>query len=106
MPQSRRRWLAINSTWVLVEESLILTAHPDALESIHAALNRFWNQASYSVIPLSAASWLKFSTAVVEIAANIIRYAYPNDAGELGIRLRFYRNRMEARLCDRGVVFD
>ncbi len=107
MPRSRRRWLAINSTWVLVEESLILTAHPDALESIHGALNRFWNQASYSVLPASSTtSWLKFSTAVVEIATNIIRYAYPNDAGDIGMRLRFYPHRMEARLCDRGIVFE
>jgi anti-sigma regulatory factor (Ser/Thr protein kinase) len=91
---------------VLDEESLVLTAHPDALESIHAALDRFRIRAIDSAPPATSTNtWLKFSTAVVEIATNIIRYAYPNGRGEMGMRLRFFPNRLEARLCDRGVVF-
>lgn len=51
---------------------------------------------------------MAFELGVAEIAANIVRYAYPpelQNVGGLEVRLRLYADRLEARLSDRGQPF-
>jgi serine/threonine-protein kinase RsbW len=44
----------------------------------------------------------------MEIAVNVVRYAYPpgHKPGNIKLRLRLYDDRVEALLTDRGVPFE
>jgi anti-sigma regulatory factor (Ser/Thr protein kinase) len=93
---------------VLAEERVVVPATPDHFAALHDALDRCWGAARRVLAqPPAHARWLEFTTAVMEIANNIVRHAYPDDAvpARLQLRLRVYADRIEARFTDRGVPF-
>ena len=107
MRRSRRRSLATRDA-VLAEERVVVPATPDHFAALHDALDRCWEAARRALAqPPERARWLEFTTAVMEIATNIVRHAYPDDAApaRLELRLRVYADRIEARFTDRGVPF-
>jgi anti-sigma regulatory factor (Ser/Thr protein kinase) len=91
----------------LVEVSITLPATAEHLAEVYATLARFWSalQASHPSPP--EGPWRAyFDTAVGEIVANIVRYAYSaSSAGEMSIALRGFGDRVEATLQDRGVPY-
>jgi anti-sigma regulatory factor (Ser/Thr protein kinase) len=91
----------------LAEVSITLPATAEHLAQVYATLARFWTalQASHPSPPDS--TWRAyFDSAVGEIVANIVRYAYAaSSAGEMSIALRGFRDRVEAMLQDRGVPY-
>ena len=75
---------------------------------MHAALARFWSGAAARGLEPSAEWRARFDTAVIEIAGNILRHAYPagHKPGNVKLRLRLYADRAEALLTDRGIPFE
>jgi anti-sigma regulatory factor (Ser/Thr protein kinase) len=91
----------------LAEEAVTLRAAAEELDAVHHTLARFWRAVDATLSAPPTEVWrLQFATAVGEIAANIVRYAYPNgDAGTLCLRFRLHVDRVEAHLIDQGVPF-
>jgi anti-sigma regulatory factor (Ser/Thr protein kinase) len=91
----------------LAEVSVTLPATAERLAEVYATLARFWAalQASHPSPP--DGTWRAyFDTAVGEIVANIVRYAYAASSdGEVSIALRGFGDRVEATLQDRGVPY-
>lgn len=107
MQRSRRRSLATRDA-VLAEERVVVPATPEHFAALHDALDRCWEAARRALAqPPERARWLEFTTAVMEIANNIVRHAFPDGAApaRLELRLRVYADRIEARFTDRGVPF-
>jgi len=106
MGLSRRRWRT-SSAGVLLEEVLVGPAALEYLDALHALLDRFWAAVNGSRGPRPLADQrTAFITGLIEIASNIIRYAYPPlSAGKIEIRLRLHRDRVEALLTDWGQPF-
>ena len=93
---------------MLAEEFVVGAATPAELTALHAALDRFWGAVDCVVTPPPPQDWrLRFATAVLELATNVVRHAYPADAapGPMQVRLRAYADRSVARFADRGVPF-
>ena len=90
---------------VLHEETIVALASSEHIGALHEALARFWTK-----IPVAPPNdWrYRFEAAVIEIANNIIEHAYPpgRPNGKMKIRLRAYRDRVEAIFTDRGVPFE
>ncbi len=108
MRRSRRRSLATRDA-VLAEERVVVPATPDHFAALHNALDRCWEATRRALAqPPEHARWLEFTTAVMEIANNIVRHAYPDNAvpAQLQLRLRVYADRIEARFTDRGIPFN
>lgn len=83
-----------------------MPATPEQLDAIHAALERFWNAAEGQLSqPHGSSMRHGFDTAVAEIAANIIRHAYPSEGGVLRLRLRCDSGSVQAELSDTGQPF-
>ena len=85
-----------------------MAAAPDQLAALDETLERFWGVAHHVLAHPPEREWyLEFATAVMEVANNIVRYAYPGrgGAGPLRLRLRWYADRCEAQVTDRGVPF-
>lgn len=84
-------------------------AVPAHLDRVHAALHRFWEAVDRAPVPHPASSTrVEFEIGVAEIAANIVRHAYPASAhstGEFELRIRLYADRLVALLSDRGMPF-
>lgn len=81
---------------------------PGGLGALHELLGRFFGAVNRVVPNPPGQEWsLQFTTAVMEIANNIVRYAYPAVAepGPLELRLRAYPGRIEAWFTDRGVKY-
>ena len=94
---------------VLAEEAVVVPATAERLAALHGALARFWVavQDAHPRPPDSA--WrAQFETAVMEIVGNVLRHAYPpaHRGGNVKLRLRLYRDRVEALVTDRGVPFE
>lgn len=89
----------------LAREWIQVNAAPEQLDAVHAALTRFWQHLS-STAPHHQARH-PFNTAVAEIAANIIRYAFDEASREKFFHLdvRAYADRVQAELTDRGKPF-
>lgn len=69
---------------------------------------RFWEKVDHLGIDRPDATWrAQFMTAVGEIAANILRYAYPDQTsvGMFSLCVRLFADRVEARFADRGVPY-
>lgn len=83
-------------------------ATPEALTAIHDLLARFWALSERAALPRPPHDQrARFTTAVIEIGGNIIRYAYPQgEAGALRLRLRAWPDRLEACYRDRGVRYE
>lgn len=91
----------------LVEERVSLSVDDDALPAVHDALERFWRDVDGAVRAGESRAWrVEFSTALLEIAANILRHAYP--PGQLpawfSLHLSLFPDFAEAVLTDSGVV--
>lgn len=83
-------------------------ARLEQISAIHSVLDGFWRQVEQSLTEPPDPSWrARFSTAVAEIAANIVRHAHPAgvEPGRMQLRLRAYRDRIEAQFHDRGIAF-
>ena len=92
----------------LVQVEVTVAARADRLEALHAALDRFWSRVDETLPEPPDNDWrLHFATAMAEIGANIVRHAHPEGAlpGIMQLRLRAFRNRIEARFADGGVPF-
>jgi anti-sigma regulatory factor (Ser/Thr protein kinase) len=91
-----------------VEAAIVVPAVPESLGALHELLNRFWPAVDETIAePPSPELRMRFVTAVLEIASNIVRHAYPPDtpAGPLELRLCAWPGRIEARFADRGVPY-
>jgi anti-sigma regulatory factor (Ser/Thr protein kinase) len=104
----RRRFLATSDSH-LAEETVSVTATASELGTLHAAIERFWARVDQVAPRPPDSGWqLTLTTAIAEIATNIIQYAYPNEkvvAGLIELRLCLYADRIEARLSDQGVQY-
>jgi len=78
----------------------------ESLAEVHAVLARFWAAADWTLRPLPSEEWRHlFTTAVAEIATNIVRHAYPTREGTMQVVIRADNERVVATFTDRGVVF-
>lgn len=93
---------------ILAGEAVEVAAHLSALGEVYAALDRLEASATARHSDATdAAALMAWRTAVVEIATNIMRHAYPPDgtAGPLRVQLQLYMDRVEAHLSDDGIEF-
>ena len=93
---------------MLAEEFIDGAATPAELTALHAALDRFWAAVDRAVTPPPPQDWrLRFATAALELATNVVQHAYPDGAAPrpMQVRLRAYADRSVARFADRGVPF-
>ncbi len=93
---------------MLAEETIAVAATAQNLAVLHAALDRFWAAVDRAVTAPPPQAWrLRFATAVLELATNVVQHAYSVDAapGPMQVRLRAYADRSVARFADRGVPF-
>ena len=84
-------------------------AVPSTLEAVHIELDKFWTHVNSALVSPIANRWkLEFSTAFLEICANIIKHAFAESApsGTMVIHLSLYKNRIEAEFTDDGALFD
>jgi anti-sigma regulatory factor (Ser/Thr protein kinase) len=91
----------------LVREQLELAAHPRSLALIHNSLDRFESAATAAKDGPVAAVYDAFRTAVIEIATNILRHAYPPGypGPSLHFQLFLFPQRLEAIFYDHGIAF-
>ena len=87
---------------------MVAPATVEALPLVHATLGRFWHAAGTTAARPFDPDWRnRFVSAVGEVAANIVRHAYPTgtERGSLRFRLRLYPDRVLASFADWGVAF-
>lgn len=78
-------------------------ASPETLDLVHAALDRFWTALERDrATPLPPATRFGFTTAVAEVAANIILHAR---AETINLALTQDGTRIEACFHDRGIPY-
>jgi anti-sigma regulatory factor (Ser/Thr protein kinase) len=107
MTQLRMRSKASNDL-PLAEVSTTLPATAEHLGSVYAALAEFWTKLERCHPSPPDSGWRAyFETAVGEIVANIIQYAYasPSTGGEMSIDVHGFRDRVEATFRDRGAPY-
>ena len=78
------------------------------MDAVHALLGRYWTEAQAVLSKPPDGRWKAlFDSAVVELAANIVRHAYPawETPATFHLSLRCFPDRMEAFLVDRGVPY-
>jgi serine/threonine-protein kinase RsbW len=83
-------------------------AKAERLQDVHDALARFWAAAARRLGVAPPGPWrAAFESAVAEVAANIVRHAYPAGypTGTMRFRLQAYRDAIEARFVDHGMDF-
>jgi serine/threonine-protein kinase RsbW len=107
--RSRRPELTTSGAGALVlwEEQVPLQASAVALDHLHRALARLWPAVEGAASTPLPEDWrLSFAIAVAEIANNAVRHAYPpgRTSGPIELRLRVFRDRIEARFADCGVM--
>ena len=84
-------------------------ATPAALAAVHAALDRAWAALDQLAPAPPTTRWRDlFRTAVAEIAANVIRHAYPptGTTRPLELHIEIYHDRVVARFADSGVAWE
>ncbi|HEY8598304.1 MAG TPA: ATP-binding protein [Thermomicrobiales bacterium] len=82
-------------------------AQPALLEVLHALLAQFWAALTGLALPLPDEQRHRFETAVIEIAGNVIRYAYAQgNPGPLEVVLHAYPEYVEAVFSDGGVRYE
>ena len=92
----------------LVRVAIHVPATAARLQDVHDALARFWAAVARRLGSAPPGAWrAAFETAVAEVAANIVRHAYPPGfpPGTMRFRLHAYRDAIEARFADHGVGF-
>ncbi len=83
-------------------------ASVDGMDAVHGLLARYWVAAQEALPSPPDGPWKAlFDLAVVEIAANIVRHAYPawETRATFRLSLRCFPDHMEALLIDRGVPY-
>lgn len=86
----------------MVARTLRITAPPDTIDSVHAALESVW-----SVVPdLHVTDRMSVETAVIELTANVIQYANRGKPVSFALTIVVYPDRVEATLSDGGEVDD
>ena len=81
------------------EEELECPATPEALEVVHAAMQRFWRR-----VDIPDEQWrMRFELAVSEVAANIVEHARPP---MLRLHLHGEREVVSADMTDAGLPWD
>lgn len=93
----------------IATEEREITATATGLDALHGALDRLWHCGEARVPAFPDQRWrFEFTTAVVEIVANIARHAYPVETEDTArtARLTFalLADRVEAVLIDHGVA--
>ncbi len=93
---------------IAIEEREI-AATAAGLDALHGALDRLWHCGETQTSAFPDQRWrFEFTTAVVEIVANIVRHAYPveaeNTARTARLTFALLADRVEAILTDRGVA--
>lgn len=82
-------------------------AEPALLDLLHTVLAQFWAALKGIALPIPDEQRHRFETAVIEIAGNIIRYAYAQgDPGPLELALHAYPDYVKAIFTDYGRPFD
>jgi anti-sigma regulatory factor (Ser/Thr protein kinase) len=92
----------------LVVEALAVPATAERLDDLHAALERFWRAVDGALASPPDSGWrARFTTAVAEIAANIVRHAHPRGTAptDMGVQLQAFPAYIEARLTDYGIPY-
>lgn len=89
---------------------VVVPVDGQGMDVVHLLLGRFWEVVTLAAgdRALPTETWrAEFAIAVVEIAANIVRYAYPNrvDGPSFTLALRLYLDHIEAVLTDEGIAF-
>jgi anti-sigma regulatory factor (Ser/Thr protein kinase) len=89
-----------------MSEYLELTAQPHNLGIIHDALDRIEAAVEKRGTPTPGV-YDAFRTAVIEVATNILRHAYPPGAPSASMTLQLYLfpQRLEAIFQDQGIAF-
>ena len=90
-------------------ETVAEQATPASLTAVHAALDRAWVALDALAPEPPTSGWRDlFRTAVAEIAANIIRHAYPPSgrARPFELQVQIYQDRLVARFADSGVAWE
>lgn len=93
----------------LVADSVDMPAAFAGMDDVHAALARFWAAAEPVLPTWPDGRWRGlFDSTVAEIAANIVRHAYPPEqtGGRFSLDLRGFPDRVEASLYDNGVRYE
>lgn len=76
----------------MVARTLRITAPPDTIDSVHAALESVW-----SVVPdLHVTDRMSVETAVIELTANVIQYANRGKPVSFALTIVVYPDRVEA----------
>jgi anti-sigma regulatory factor (Ser/Thr protein kinase) len=80
------------------------TAEPAWLDAVHGGLARLWSGAP----DVPELDRLRFETAVIEIATNVVRHTSPAGDGPVraGVLLRVDPPRIEAEISDDGTLAD
>jgi anti-sigma regulatory factor (Ser/Thr protein kinase) len=82
-------------------------AQPALLDLLHTLLAQFWAALRGVALPIPDEQRHRFETAVIEIAGNVIRYAYAQGSpGPLELALRAYRGYVQAVFTDYGKPFE
>ena len=101
MPTTRPGFLAI--------EDITVSATPEGLNELQVLLERFWHVVDRVCVHPPDGAWRsQFDIAVWEIGTNIVCHAYPSPreaSGMLGLRLRLFVDRVEARFADQGIAY-
>jgi anti-sigma regulatory factor (Ser/Thr protein kinase) len=103
---SRRLSLATDGS--LAEEKLVVApTTAQQSDAIHAALERFWKALEAAIPEPPGQEWRQaLATAVMEIATNVMRHAYPENTIDRGLSLllRLYPDEVVVWLTDRGIA--
>lgn len=113
MRPRRRPWLATESIAADGADNLLLAraasgpAQPALLETLHALLAEFWAELKALPLPVPDEQRNRFDTAIIEIAGNVIRYAYAQgNPGSLELSLHAHQGYVEAIFTDWGVRYE
>lgn len=92
---------------VLVEERVRLAPRSQAIDHLHAALDRFWSADATAHDEPDPRWRLEVTSSIVEVGTNIVDHAIPTAATATPIELclRSYPDRVEARFLDRGLPY-
>ena len=83
-------------TDILARRTLRQAALPEAIEAVHAELDKLWDDASF----VPDLDRMTFATAVIEAASNVVQHAVPESTKpvELGVDISATSVRLEARV--------
>lgn len=91
----------------LVEERVRLAPLPQAIDHLHAALDRFWAADAVAHDEPDPRWRHEVTSSIVEVGTNIVHHAIPAGATATPIELCLwsYPDRVEARFLDRGLPY-